>query len=462
MNFSKEDFGKDFKWGVSTAAYQTEGAHNAHGKGLSVWDVFANKKGNIHQDQNANVSCDFYHRYAIDIALMRQLNIPNFRFSFSWSRLMPNGTGMINPNGVDFYNRVIDFCLELDIEPWVTLYHWDLPYELEKKGGWTNREIVNWFSEYVAMCINTFGDRVKHWMILNEPMVFTGAGYFLGIHAPGKKGLNNFLAAAHHASLCQAEGGRIVRSLKTDSKIGTTFSCSYIEPFTQSDKDLQASKRVDALINRMYIEPLIGKGYPLKDLKLLQRLESFIKDGDEAKLAFDMDFIGIQNYTRELVAASYLTPFLWAKLIKADKRNVETTLMNWEIYPEGIYHMLHQFNRYGNIRELMVTENGAAFDDTVVENEVHDEKRKKYLQQYMAQVLRAKQEGVNVKGYFAWSFTDNFEWAEGYKPRFGLVHIDFETQKRIVKASGKWYSSFLKKHINSSMIPSSAIVSLGR
>ncbi|MEO6670280.1 MAG: GH1 family beta-glucosidase [Ferruginibacter sp.] len=461
MTFSKEDFGNDFKWGVSTAAYQVEGAHNVHGKGLSVWDVFANKKGNIYQDHNANTSCDFYHRYAIDIALMRQLNIPNFRFSFSWSRLMPQGTGAVNPNGVDFYNRVIDFCLELDIEPWITLYHWDLPHELEKKGGWTNREIVKWFADYVAMCINTFGDRVKHWMILNEPMVFTGAGYFLGIHAPGRKGLNNFLSAAHHATLCQAEGGRIVRSLRTDSKIGTTFSCSYVEPFTRSENDQQAAKRVDALINRMYIEPLIGKGYPLKDLKLLQRLEPFIKDGDEAKLAFDMDFIGIQNYTRELVAASYLTPFLWAKLIRADRRNVETTLMNWEVYPEGIYQMLHQFNQYKNIKELIVTENGAAFHDTVVDNEVNDEKRRDYLQKYISQVLRAKQEGINVKGYFAWSFTDNFEWAEGYKPRFGLVHVDFETQKRIVKASGKWYSNFLKKHINSSMVPTSAIVSLG-
>jgi len=461
MNFSKVDFGNDFKWGVSTAAYQVEGAHTVNGKGLSIWDIFANTKGNIFQNQNANSTCDFYHRYAIDIALMRQLNIPNFRFSFSWSRLIPNGIGAINSNGVDYYNRVIDFCLELDIEPWVTLYHWDLPYELEKKGGWTNREVINWFGEYVAFCVNTFGDRVKHWMVLNEPMVFTGAGYFLGIHAPGRKGLNNFLAAAHHATICQAEGGRIIKSLSTNSKVGTTFSCSHIEPFTQSEKDLQAAKRVDALINRMFIEPLTGLGYPLNDLKLLQRLDPFIKDGDESKLAFDMDFIGIQNYTRELVAASYRTPFLWAKLIKADKRNVERTLMNWEIYPEGIYQMLKKFSNYPNIKELMVTENGAAFDDMVVNDEVHDEKRKQFLQQYIAQVLRAKREGVNVKGYFAWSFTDNFEWAEGYKPRFGLVHVDFKTQKRIVKASGHWYSNFLKVHRNCPIIPKSGIVSLG-
>lgn len=446
MHFSKEDFGNDFTWGVSTAAYQVEGAYNLHGKGLSIWDVFANQKGNIFQNQHGNTACDFYHRYAQDISLMRQLNITNFRFSISWSRLFPNGIGSVNKDGVDFYNRVIDFCLELGIKPWITLYHWDLPHELQKKGGWTNREIINWFSEYVACCINMFGDRVKHWMVLNEPMVFTGAGYFLGIHAPGKKGLNNFLSAAHHAAICQAEGGRIIKSLRSDNKAGTTFSCSYIEPFTNAVKDHRAAIRVDALLNRMFIEPLIGLGYPSGELRLLNRIEQFVKDGDEAKLKFDMDFIGIQNYTREIVAASYLTPYVWSKIIKADKRNVERTEMNWEVYPEGIYHLLKKFAAYPNIKRLMVTENGAAFEDSVINDEVHDEKRVVFFQRYLAEVLKAKQEGVNVNGYFAWSFTDNFEWAEGYRPRFGLVHINYETQKRIIKSSGHWYGDFLKNN----------------
>jgi len=444
MVYTRQDFGEDFKWGVSTAAYQIEGAHNSDGKGKSVWDVFSNTKGKIYLGQNGNTACDFYHRYAQDIALMSQLHIPNYRFSLSWSRLIPNGIGAINAKGVEFYNKIIDFCLDLGIEPWITLYHWDLPYELEKKGGWTNRQIVNWFSDYVQLCIKTFGSRVKHWIILNEPMVFTGAGYFLGIHAPGRKGLTNFLAAAHHAALCQAEGGRIVRSLLSDSVVGTTFSCSHIDAFSNVKQDLIAATRVDALLNRMFAEPLAGQGYPVADLKLLQRLEVFIKDGDERKLAFDMDFIGLQNYTREVVRWSYLTPLIRAKIIKADKRNVETTVMNWEVYPEGIYKILHKFSGYKNFKELIVTENGAAFPDVVIDNEVNDEKRKNYLQQHIAQVLRAKQEGVNVKGYFVWSFTDNFEWAEGYKPRFGLVHIDFATQKRIVKSSGHWYSKLLQ------------------
>lgn len=431
--------GSTFKWGVSTAAYQIEGGWNEDGKGKSVWDVFANRKGNIYHNQNANIACDFYHLYNDDIELIENLNIKNFRFSLSWSRIIPNGIGTINLAGIDFYNRVINSCLARGIEPWITLYHWDLPWELESCGGWANRDIISWFSEYVEVCIKYFGDRVKRWMILNEPMVFTGAGYFLGVHAPGRKGLNNFLAAAHHAAMCQAEGGRIVKSLKSDLIVGTTFSCSYIQPFGHSQKDTLAANRIDTLLNRLFIEPLAGLGYPVKDLQMLQRLEPFIKDGDEGKLAFNMDFIGLQNYTRELVTFSRLTPLLWAKIVTAEKRDVETTVMNWEVYPESIYEMLLKFNSYKNFKEIIVTENGAAFPDTLVGNRVYDVKRTNYLDQHIQQVLRAKQEGVNVNGYFVWSLTDNFEWAEGYQPRFGLVYVDFATQKRIVKDSGYWY-----------------------
>jgi beta-glucosidase len=347
--------------------------------------------------------------------------------------------------GIDFYNRVINFCLELNIEPWITLYHWDLPYELERLGGWTNRDIIYWFGNYVEQCTRHFGDRVKRWMILNEPMVFTGAGYFLGIHAPGRKGLNSFLASAHHAALCQAEGGRIVRSTMKDAIIGTTFSCSYIQPFRDSRMDEAASVRVDALLNRMFVEPLAGHGYPVRDFRLLQRLEAFVKDGDEKKLAFDMDFIGVQNYTRELVSSSISRPLLWAKIIGAGKRKVEATVMNWEVYPPCIYEMLVKFSKYP-FKELIVTENGAAFPDIVASEKVHDVKRKEYLEQHVQQVLRARQDGVNVQGYFIWSFTDNFEWAEGYHPRFGIVHIDFTTQKRIIKHSGHWFSNLIRSN----------------
>jgi beta-glucosidase len=247
--------------------------------------------------------------------------------------------------------------------------------------------------------------------------------------------------------MCQAEGGRIVRSLLPDAHIGTTFSCSLIEPYSNSENDILATKRVDTLLNRIFVEPLAGLGYPVSDLKLLQRLEPFIKDGDESKLAFNMDFIGVQNYTREIVAGSYFTPLIWAKVIKANKRNVETTDMNWEVYPESMYEMLLKFGKYKNFKEIIVTENGAAFPDVLANDMVCDLKRKNFLEQCIRQVSRAKQDGVNVTGYFVWSFTDNFEWAEGYKPRFGLVYVDFKTQKRIVKYSGHWFSRMIQSNM---------------
>ncbi|HMU08827.1 MAG TPA: GH1 family beta-glucosidase [Ferruginibacter sp.] len=451
MLFTRNDFGEDFKWGVSTAAYQVEGGHNADGKGPSIWDTFTQKKNKIFNNENGNTACNFYHHYAEDLALIYNLHIPNYRFSISWSRILPNGTGAVNYKGIDFYNHVIDFCLELGIEPWITLYHWDLPQALQQKGGWVNRDVIHWFSYFVNCCIKNFGDRVKHWMVLNEPMVFTGAGYFLGVHAPGKKGLSSFLAAAHHAALCQAEGGRLIKSLRQDCKVGTTFSYSHIEPYRHyDDKDINAAIKADALLNRMFIEPLLGMGYPTRSLKILERIERFMYPHDEKKLAFEMDFIGLQNYTRELVSHAPLMPFMRAKVIKASKRNVDHTVMDWEVYPPGIYEALKRINNYPGVKEIIVTENGAAFDDTFVQGRIDDFKRVKFLQDYIAQVLLAKREGVKVNGYFVWTLLDNFEWAEGYYPRFGMVHVDFATQRRTVKNSGKWYSRFLNNGIAAS------------
>lgn len=444
MLLTKDAFGKDFTWGVSTAAYQIEGAHNQGGKGLSIWDIFVKKKNKIFQNQHGDTTCDFYNRYTQDLYLMYSLNIRNYRFSISWSRILPDGTGEINEEGIDFYNRLIDLSLELGITPWVTLYHWDLPGALEGKGGWVNRDIMEWFGNYVSICVAHFGDRVTNWMILNEPLVFSAAGYFLGVHAPGRKGLNNFLAAAHHAALAQAHGARVIKSMQTDSNVGTTFSCSHIEPFTMKEKDMLAAKRADALLNRLFLEPLLGLGYPTKDIKILNRIEKYMKQNDENDLVFNMDFIGIQNYTREVIRYATFVPFLQAKIVSAKERKVEMTSMNWEIYPESMYHMLKKYNAYPNIPPLIITENGAAFPDVVESNQVDDRKRIKYLQDTIAQVSRAKQEGVKVNGYFVWTFLDNFEWAEGYHPRFGLVYVDFETQNRIVKSSGHWYANFLE------------------
>jgi len=452
MKVNKKDFGDDFIWGVSTAAYQIEGAHNLDGKGPSIWDVFSNRKRKIAGSHNGNHACNFYHQYQDDLSLMKAMNIQNFRFSLSWPRILPNGVDQVNQKGLDYYDRLIDQCLKHEIEPWVTLYHWDLPHILEQKGGWTNRDIQHWFMNYVDICTRKFGDRVKHWMVLNEPMVFTGAGYFLGVHAPGRIGLKNFLAATHHAAICQSQGAWVVKSNCKNATIGTTFSCSYLEPATESLKDKLATKRFDALLNRLFIEPSLGLGYPIHDLKFLNRIHDYFKPGDEALLPFHFDFIGVQNYTREIVSHSYLVPYLQAKLIKASKRKVPSTLMNWEIYPQSIYHMLKKFDAYENVKRIVVTENGAAFTDHFVEGNIQDKQRVNFLNDYINQLLLAKKEGVAVDGYFVWTFLDNFEWAEGYFPRFGLVHVDFKTQKRTIKESGYWYSQFISDEIVSSCI----------
>lgn len=450
FNLQRSDFGDDFVWGVSTAAYQIEGAHDVEDKGSSIWDRFVSRKGKVFQGHHGEIACDFYNSYQEDILLMKELNVPNFRFSLSWSRLLPKGQGLVSRKGIDFYNQVIDFCLECGITPWITVYHWDLPQELEEKGGWTNREILNWFEEYVTLCAHNFGDRVKHWMVMNEPMVFTGAGYFLGVHAPGRKGLKNFLPAIHHAVLCQALGGRILRKLIQGATIGTTFSCSQITPYSNSKRNLLAAKMADALLNRLFIEPSLGLGYPTGDIKILHRIKEYQRPGDERDVIFDFDFIGIQNYTREVVRHSYLVPYIRAKIVKASKRKVRTTLMDWEVYPQSIYNMICKFNAYRGINKIIITENGAAFEDSLNDNEVCDPDRLMYIQDYLEQVHRAKVEGMEISGYFVWTFTDNFEWAEGYYPRFGLVYVDFNTQKRIIKLSGKWFREFLgpKKNLS--------------
>lgn len=441
---NKQLFGSDFLWGVSTAAFQIEGSCATDGRGASIWDVFSNKKGNIKDGHHARTACDFYKGYKKDIDLVKKLNIPNFRFSISWSRILPQGTGMVNQKGLDFYNELINYCLEQGIEPWPTLYHWDLPQSLEEKGGWTNRQIISWFSEYVSICALNFGDRIRHWVVMNEPMVFTGAGYFLGVHAPGRKGLSNFLPAVHHAVLSIAEGGKVLKATCPDAKIGTTFSCTHVTPFSSGKKDVDAASRADVLFNRLFIEPLLGMGYPIQEVPVLKKLHKYFYPGDEDKMSFDFDFIGLQNYTREVIRYSMLTPYLHAQLVRADRRSVPITTMKWEVYPPAIYHVLKKFGNYKQVREIYITENGAAFDDVVTDQQtINDARRLKYIRKNIAQVLKAKEEGVNVKGYFVWTLTDNFEWAEGYHPRFGLIYVDFDNQQRIVKASGQWYADFL-------------------
>ena len=437
------DFGQ-FNWGLATAATQIEGGWNTDGRGPSIWDTFSQKHGNIKDGSTPSVSCNFYEKYKNDIELVKQLGFKSFRFSISWSRVLPLGIGQINQKGIDFYNHVIDTCIEKGLEPWVTLYHWDLPQALEDKGGWLNRDIIDWFNNYVEICAKQFGDRVKNWIVLNEPMGFTSLGYGIGYHAPGKYGINSFLNAAHHATLCQAEGGRVLRNNVANAKIGTAFSCSPIDAYHPNVRDEKAARRLDALMNRLFIEPAVGLGYPIKDAPFLSRIEKFMKPGDEESLKFDFDFIGLQNYFRIITDFSPFVPYIWAKQVAPGKTCKRVTEMNWEVYPDGLYRILKQFSKYP-VKEIIVTENGAAFKDVIENESIKDTERTQFFKDYLASMLKAKNEGVNVTGYFAWTLLDNFEWTEGYRPKFGLVNVDFERQKRIVKNSGLWFKEFLSK-----------------
>jgi beta-glucosidase len=436
------DFGT-FDWGLATAAQQIEGAWNVDGRSASIWDTYAHK-GKIKGASNADISCDFYHNYNSDIELARQMGFKSFRFSISWSRILPNGTGEINYKALDFYKNVIDSCLEKGITPWITLYHWDLPQVLEDKGGWLNRDIVGWFNDYAEICAKCFGDKVENWIVLNEPMGFTSLGYGIGYHAPGKYGINSFLKAAHHATLCQAEGGRALRNNIPKVKVGTSFSCSPIDAHHDNERDRKAARRLDALMNRLFVEPAVGLGYPIKDAPFLSRIEKFMKPGDDEVMKFDFDFFGLQNYFRIVTDFSPFVPYLWANQLPPEKRTKRITEMNWEVYPDGMYRILKQFSQYP-VKEIFVTENGAAFKDVFENGTINDTERIQFFKDYLSSLLKAKNEGVNVAGYFGWTLLDNFEWTEGYRPKFGLVHVDFETQKRIIKNSGLWFKEFLRK-----------------
>lgn len=441
--YSKNDFGEKFRWGVSLAAYQVEGAYKDDGRGISIWDHFSNRKNRIEDGSNGNVACEFYYRYEQDIALAKSLNLTNFRFSISWTRILPDGTGEVNQLGLDFYNRLIDCCLKYDLEPWVTLYHWDLPQALEKQGGWTSRIVVNAFIKFADVCSKSFGDRVKNWIVMNEPSTFTGLGYLIGYYAPGRFGIKNYLPAVHHATLCQAEGARMIRRNLPNATIGTSISCSYVAPSSDNPKQIAAARRVDALLNRLHIEPILGMGYPVKDLPVLEQIEKYFHPYDEELIKFDFDFIGIQNYFSLVAYNNPLIPYLQAFVVPFKKLNRPLTANGWEVHPEGMYRILKQFSAYP-IKELIVTENGAAFHDRVEGNRVHDKRRLQYIQSYLGEVLRAKQDGVNIGGYFVWTLMDNFEWRAGFRSRFGIVHTDFVHQTRIIKDSGLWIRDFLK------------------
>ncbi|UKT62814.1 GH1 family beta-glucosidase [Pedobacter mucosus] len=439
------DFGDDFKWGVATAAAQIEGSAVEYGRGPSIWDTFSARSGKIKKGHKLDVACDFYHQYKEDIALVKFLGFKVFRFSISWSRILPNGKGEVNQQGITFYHNVIDECLLNGITPYITIYHWDLPQALENEGGWTSFSINSAFNAFVSICATAYGDKVKNWIVINEPFGFTSLGYMLGIHAPGKTGLNNFFSAALHTALAQAEGGKILRSEVSNANIGTTYSCSEIIPYTQSDNDVLAAKRVDCLMNRLFVEPAQGLGFPTANWDVLEKFQ--IEYGTwrlNDRMKFDFDFIGLQNYFPLTVKYNAFIPVIQAWEVKAKSRKKPHTAMGWEISAVSFHNIIKQFGTYPNIKNIIITENGAAYHDKIVEGKIDDQERIAYFELYLAALLEAKNEGLNITGYMAWTLLDNFEWAEGFTTRFGLVYTDFKTQKRTIKNSGYWWKEFLK------------------
>ncbi len=440
----KKQFGSTFIWGTAMSAFQNEGWADADGKGESIWDKFTSDSNLIKNHDQINNASNFYKDYHSDIGLAASLNFKVFRFSISWPRIFPKGKGPINKKGVDFYHRVIDSCLEQGLTPWITLYHWDLPQYLEDLGGWTNRAIIGWFSHYVDFCTKEYGSKVKHWIIINEPMSFTGLGYYNGYHAPAQSGLNKFLKAAHHVILCNAIGGRITRKNVTHAQIGMALSCSSVKPVNKRTVNKKAAKRIEGLLNRFFIEPALGLGYPTDHIPALSLIHKYYEDGDEELIKFDFDFIGLQYYFRVIVKFSLLPPVLFATEVPPKDRTKNLNAMDLEVYPKGLSKVLNFYNQYHDIKKIVLTESGVCYTDQLIDGVINDTKRLKYHQKILKEILKARKKGIPVEGYLIWTLIDNFEWREGFSPRFGLVYNEFDTQNRTIKYSGKWFKEFLK------------------
>ena len=439
-------FPKGFYWGTATAAYQVEGAWNEGGKGESIWDRFSHTPGKINDGTTGDVACDHYHRYREDIALMRALNLNSYRFSVAWPRIQPEGSGKPNASGLDFYNRLVDALLEARIRPMLTLYHWDLPQKLEDAGGWPNRDLAGRFADYAEIMARALGDRVETWTLLNEPDAFTSLGYLDGTHAPGRSSIFDFLRATHTANLAQGAGFRAVKAVRPKARVGSAFSMSPCEPATDSEDDRIAAERAHGITNTWFLEPALRGRYP-SAFSFSPALFMKIRQDDMELVRVPLDFVGINLYYRTRISATTLTErlsdrrfiFLPARMEGWDKG--PKTDIGWEVWPRALYDMVMRITKDYNRPVLEITESGCAYNDAPgPSGAVDDARRITYHQQYLSELARAIHDGADVRGYHAWSLLDNFEWAEGLSQRFGLAYVDFKTQKRTIKASGKWYA----------------------
>lgn len=447
-DLASSQFPQGFLFGAATASYQIEGAPVAHGKGTSIWDVFTGKRGKIHNGDTGDVACRHYYKMQEDVNLMKELNLQAYRFSISWPRVMPQGMDGVNRKGLDFYDRLVDELLLKGIEPWITLYHWDLPQALQEKGGWTNRDIAEWFADYVDAVMQRLGDRAHNWITLNEPKIFTMLGNLLGMHAPGYKNPWKYFRAVHNALRAHGRAVQVIRSYGERHRVGITLDLSPIYPERDIPKDRAAAERAHQALNRFFLDPVLKGEYP-EFRKKVRLFMPVIRSGDMDLIHQPLDFLGINNYSRSFVRASRVPGFRFmANTDVAEhefvRDGVQYTAMGWEVYPRGIYELLTMIrDEYENI-PVYITENGAAYSDVMEEDgTVNDNLRRDFLKSYLSEVQRACDEGAACRGYFVWSLLDNFEWAEGYAKRFGLIHVDYPSGTRTIKNSGYWYRDFI-------------------
>ncbi|MCM1134097.1 MAG: GH1 family beta-glucosidase [Clostridium sp.] len=444
----KAKFPENFEWGTATASYQIEGGTWEDGKGENIWDRFTHTPGHIADGTNGDVACDFYHRYEEDIKLAKEFGLQVYRFSINWARIFPEGTGQLNQKGIQFYKDVLNCLKENGIKAAVTLYHWDLPQSLQDRGGWANKEIVEWFTNYVKVLYREFGDLVDYWITLNEPLCTSFLGYWTGEHAPGYRDYSMALKAVHHLMLSHGAAVKAYRETKCRGKIGITLNMNLCKPENpKNEQDVKAAQLEQLKGVELFCSPVMKGEYPQELFDYLKTQGVVIPEvteEDKKLLGPEIDFLGINMYETAYIRADKECWPLGGKGVHTGR---SLTDANWQVTPEGIYEILQYVNEKYNPKEIIITENGAAINDWVSsDGRVHDANREEYLRLYLEQVAKAIDEGVPVTGYYVWCFCDNFEWAWGLARRFGLVYVDYATQKRIPKDSLYWYKEVIQNH----------------
>jgi len=432
-------FPDNFLWGTATASFQIEGGWNEDGKSESIWDRFCHTPGHVKDGSSGDVACDHYHRWPQDVALMKRLGLKAYRFSVAWPRVLPEGRGRVNQAGLDFYSRLVDELLANDIRPFVTLYHWDLPQVLQDAGGWAARPTAEAFVDYAGTVSAALGDRVHNWITHNEPWCISFLSHMLGIHAPGLRDPYTALRAAHHVLLSHGWAVPVIRANSSGAEVGITLNLEWKDPASRSAADLDATRAADSLANRWFLDPLYGRQYPADGVadfaSALPNGLDFVEAGDMAAIAVPTDFLGLNYYTRAVNRAEADDNL--PQVIFPDRPRTD---IGWEVYPEGFYNLLNRLHFDYSVPKLYVTENGASYNiGPDAGGRVPDAPRLDYLRRHMAAAHHAIANGVPLAGYFVWSLMDNFEWAEGYTQRFGIVWVDYDTQARLPKDSALWY-----------------------